>query len=66
MSTIHIPKPIDKSPDLVVIGAGLAGLTHAHEAKRQGKSVVLLEKSDRAGGVICSNMAPIRSCPANR
>ena len=38
------------SPDLVVAGAGMAGLVAAAEARRRGASVVLLEKGDRPGG----------------
>ncbi|NUQ78561.1 MAG: flavin monoamine oxidase family protein [Polyangiaceae bacterium] len=43
-----------KSPqeavDVVVIGAGLAGLTAARELVRRGRSVVVLEARDRVGG----------------
>lgn len=37
--------------DIVVIGAGPAGLSAAIEAQRQGKSVVLLEADEEAGGL---------------
>jgi monoamine oxidase len=36
--------------DVVVIGAGLAGLGAATTLRRMGRSVVLLEAADRAGG----------------
>ena len=36
--------------DLVVIGAGLAGLSAAHAAIERGASVVVLEARDRVGG----------------
>ena len=38
--------------DIVIIGAGLTGLTLAYYLKKQGKDVLLIEKSDKAGGVI--------------
>ena len=37
-------------PDLVVAGAGMAGLAAAAEARSRGADVVLFEKGDRAGG----------------
>ncbi len=37
-------------PDVVVIGAGLSGLTTAHRLTRAGAEVVVLEASDRVGG----------------
>jgi len=36
--------------DVVVVGAGLAGLTAARELRRGGKSVLVLEAARRAGG----------------
>lgn len=44
----------DKADDglLVVIGAGAAGLSAARTARDQGRTVVVLEASDRAGGRI--------------
>jgi fumarate reductase flavoprotein subunit len=37
-------------PDLVVAGAGMAGLAAAAHARQRGADVLLLEKGDRAGG----------------
>lgn len=37
-------------PDLVVAGAGMAGLAAAAQARARGARVVVLEKGDRAGG----------------
>src|SRR3712207_5893418 len=36
--------------DVVVVGAGLAGLTAARELERGGVSVVVIEARDRVGG----------------
>ena len=44
MTTIHT--------DIAVIGAGLTGLTTAYYLKQEGASFRVIEKSDRAGGVI--------------
>lgn len=41
-------------PDLVVIGAGMSGLSLAWKAASEGRSVLLLEKEPRAGGCIHS------------
>ena len=42
-------RPIS-SVDVVVVGAGLAGLSAAYEIERAGRSVVVLEARDRVGG----------------
>ena len=39
-----------RSADVVVVGAGFAGLTAAHRVARAGKSVLVLEARDRVGG----------------
>jgi oxygen-dependent protoporphyrinogen oxidase len=36
--------------DLIVVGAGISGLAMAFEAKMAGQKVLVLEKSERAGG----------------
>ncbi|MBK6424967.1 MAG: protoporphyrinogen oxidase [Blastocatellia bacterium] len=38
--------------DVAVIGAGISGLSYAHRARKAGRSVVVLESGNRAGGVI--------------
>jgi protoporphyrinogen oxidase len=39
---------------LVVLGAGLAGLSAAYHAQKAGKPYLLFEKNDRAGGLVRS------------
>jgi oxygen-dependent protoporphyrinogen oxidase len=43
--------------ETVVIGGGLAGLVTARELKKHGRSVVVLEKGERVGGVVRSERA---------
>jgi monoamine oxidase len=45
------PKPPStRSADVVVVGAGLAGLAAARQVAAQGRSVLVLEARDRVGG----------------
>lgn len=41
---------VDRSVDVVIVGAGAAGITAAYHLEQQGLSVVLLEAADRYGG----------------
>ncbi|MFA6238716.1 MAG: FAD-dependent oxidoreductase [Bacteriovorax sp.] len=41
---------IDKTYDVIVIGAGLAGMTLANKMARDGRSVLLLESHNKLGG----------------
>lgn len=43
---------MNKQVDAIIIGAGLTGLTLAFYLKRAGKKVVVVEKSNRTGGVM--------------
>ena len=47
--------------DLVVVGAGIAGLAAAWEARRQGADVVVLEASERPGGKL--RTSPVAGVP---
>jgi putative NAD(P)-binding protein/FAD binding domain-containing protein len=46
-------------PDLVVAGAGMAGLVAAAEARTRGADVLVLEKRDRPGGSMALSSAVI-------
>jgi phytoene dehydrogenase-like protein len=41
---------MEKHAEVIIIGAGIAGITAAKVLKAAGKSVLLLEASDRVGG----------------
>lgn len=41
----------------IIIGAGISGLVAAHRLKKSGREVLLIESSDRVGGVIQSQDA---------
>src|SRR5262245_927452 len=41
--------------DSVIIGAGISGLVAAHRLKKLGREILLIERSERAGGVIHSH-----------
>ncbi|MEI7504778.1 MAG: protoporphyrinogen oxidase, partial [Paludibacter sp.] len=44
----------ETTTDVVVLGAGLTGLTTAHYLKKANKNFIVLEKQNRVGGVIQS------------
>ncbi|MER2063426.1 MAG: NAD(P)/FAD-dependent oxidoreductase [Alkalibacterium sp.] len=43
--------------DVIIVGAGLAGLAAAKAMHEAGKSYVILEASDRSGGKVCSKVS---------
>ena len=42
---------MDKILDYIIVGAGPSGLTFAYQALKNNKTVVILEKDSRAGGL---------------
>lgn len=51
------------TPDVIVIGAGIAGLTAAAQLGRSGLSVLILEARDRVGGRIWTLREPSQHIP---
>ena len=49
-------------PDLVVAGAGMAGLVAAAEATSRGADVVVHEKGDRPGGSMLLSYSACMRC----
>src|SRR5580693_4657880 len=54
---------MSKIPDVIVIGAGAAGLAAASELGRAGLSVVILEARDRIGGRMFTLRDPVYQAP---
>ncbi|WP_146522717.1 NAD(P)/FAD-dependent oxidoreductase [Stieleria varia] len=52
----HSSEPDVTSPEVIIIGGGLAGLTCANALTQAGKSVAVLEATDRVGGRVRSDV----------
>lgn len=63
-----MPDSWDEEVDVVVIGSGFAGLAAAHEAKKAGASVALLEKMRTPGGnsIINGGLMAIAAAPMQK
>ncbi len=59
MITENIKTPITKNCEVLVCGGGFAGITAALAASRQGKKVILIEKSFMLGGLATSGLITI-------
>jgi isorenieratene synthase len=51
---LNLPRYLSQAKHVVIVGAGLAGLTCAYELSQRGFQVTLLEKSPQLGGKIAS------------
>ncbi len=54
---------MSKTPDVIVVGAGAAGLAAAVELARAGVSVTILEARDRVGGRMFTQRDPVCQAP---
>lgn len=48
---------LDPMPQVIIVGAGLTGLTAAHTLRKHGKTVLIIEKESRIGGQIHTHEA---------
>ncbi len=48
-----------KKYDFIIVGAGILGLAHAYHALKKGKTVLMLEKNDKAMGASVRNFGQI-------
>lgn len=52
------PQPFSESADIVIVGAGISGMSAAWSLQRQGKRVLVLEARERVGGRTWTGDAP--------
>ena len=50
------------NPDVVIVGAGVAGIYMLHKLRNMGLKIVVLEKSDELGGTWNWNRYPGARC----
>src|SRR5205085_9797652 len=55
--TSYTPGKLTRQADVVIVGAGLAGLAAARTLAAAGVDVVVLEARDRVGGRTCTRAA---------
>lgn len=55
--------PMERDPDVIIIGAGMAGLAAASELGRSGLAVCILEARDRIGGRVFTQHDPACEVP---
>jgi monoamine oxidase len=59
----NLPNLKDKSSDVLIIGAGAAGLAAARDLSVAGRKVIVLEARDRIGGRIFTRRDPAAAIP---
>jgi D-hydroxyproline dehydrogenase subunit beta len=52
----RVSKPLQSSPDVIVVGAGIVGAACAHELAQQGADVLVLDRAGVGGGVTAAGM----------
>lgn len=57
----HFIKPMEHIKDIIIVGAGLSGLTLAYQLTKQGKDITILEASERVGGRIQTINGPLNT-----
>jgi FAD-dependent fumarate reductase len=62
-STSQTMPPTPQSPTVIVVGAGLAGLSASYSALRAGAAVRLLERADKPGGNSIKASSGINGAP---